>query len=204
VLEAILRLAHPFIPFITEELWQTVAPLAGKAGETIMLQRYPEREMALRASIASTQVGYLKDLVDACRSLRGEMGLSPAEKVAVMIDGDTDGIGVRGMIPYLKALAKLSDVAIRDKLPESDAPIAVVDRVRVMLDVKVDVAAECERLSKEITRLQNEIAKAQAKLSNEGFVARAPATVVAQERERLAGFNATLAKLKPQFDRLCG
>ena len=204
VLEAILRLAHPLIPFITEELWQTVAPLAGKAGETIMLETYPAPDTSKRDGTASVQIGYLKDLVDACRSLRGEMGLSPAEKVAVMIDGDVAGTGVGPMRPYLMALARLSDVEIRNSLPESDAPIAVVDRVRVMLDVKVDVAAECERLSKEIARLQNEIAKAQAKLSNEGFVARAPAAVVAQERERLAGFNATLAKLKPQFDRLCG
>ena len=200
VLEAIVRLAHPFIPFITEELWQTVAPLAGKAGETVSLQPYPQADMHKRAPAASAQVEMLKALVDACRSLRSEMSLSPADKVAAMIDGKTAGIGE--LLPYLKTLARLSDVALVGHLPTSLAPVSVVGELRVMLDVQIDVAAEIERVAKEKARIEVEAAKAKAKLANQSFVARAPADVVEQERARLAGFEATLAKLAPQLERL--
>ena len=202
VLEAILRLAHPFIPFITEELWQTVAPLAGKKGETVSLAPYPQPDMAKRAPAAAAHVATLKGLVDACRSLRSEMNLSPAEKVAAMIDGEVVAAGVETLLPYLKALARLADVTLVRELASSLAPIAVVGELRVMLDVKVDIGAERERLSKEISRIEGEIAKASAKLGNESFVARAPAAVVEQERARLAGFSATLDKLRPQLERL--
>jgi valyl-tRNA synthetase len=202
VLETILRLAHPFIPFITEELWQTVAPLAGKTGETISLQTYPRADMDLRAPVPTMQVAMLKALVDACRSLRSEMNLSPADKVAALIDGDFTGIGVARLAPYLQALARLSDVALVGRLPASPAPVAVVEPLRVMLDFKVDPVVERQRIGKEIARLESEIAKARAKLTNQSFVARAPAVVVDQERTRLAGFDATLDKLKVQFARL--
>jgi valyl-tRNA synthetase len=202
VLEEVLRLAHPLIPFITEELWQTVAPLAGRAGETISLQAYPEADMSLRAPLPTMQVSTLKALVEECRSLRGEMGLSPGDKVAALIDGDIEGIGAATLAPYLKALARLSDVTLVEHLPASPAPVAVVGSVRIMLDVKVDAAAERERIGKEIARVEGEIAKANAKLANESFVARAPAAVVEQERTRLAGFTATLGKLRTQAARL--
>ncbi len=202
VLEAILRLAHPFIPFITEEIWQTVAPLAGKTGETISLAPYPQPDAAKHAPAAAAHVATLKALVDAARSLRSEMSLSPAEKVAAMIDGDVASAGVAALVPYLKSLARLSDVALMPHLPTSPAPIAVVGELRVMLDVKVDIDAELERLTKEQTRIEGEAAKAKGNLANESFVARAPASVVDQMRERLAGFEATLAKLRPQLERL--
>ncbi len=202
VLEAILRLAHPFIPFITEELWQSVRPLAGKAGETISLQPYPVATPANVDPVASARVAMLKALVDSCRSLRAEMGLSPAQKVGALLAGEVATVGAMDFIPYLQALAKLFDVGIVAELPHTDAPVQVVDKLRVMLDVKVDPAAERERLAKEIARLEGEVAKAQARLANEGFVARAPAAVVDQERTRLAGFRATLEKVRLQYDRL--
>jgi valyl-tRNA synthetase len=205
VLEAILRLAHPFIPFITEELWQTVAPLAGKTGDTISLQPYPEPDFAKRAPAESTQISTLKELVESVRSLRSEMGLAPGQKVDAFIatEGRTGGgVGVGALVDYLKALARLADVRLVDALPVREAPVQVVEPMRVMLDVQVDVAVERERIAKDIARHESEIAKANAKLANERFVTRAPGEVVEQERTRLASFTATLAKLREQHARL--
>jgi valyl-tRNA synthetase len=202
VLEAALRLAHPIIPFITEELWQKVAPLSGKDGPSIMLQAFPQADMEKRAPTATTQIETLKALTDACRSLRSEMGLSPAEKVAALIEGDVTGVGAEVLRPYLMALARLSEVKFLDVLPASPAPVAVVHPFRIMLNVKIDIAAERARLQKEISRVEGEIAKARAKLSNPNFVERAPAAVVAQEKERLATFLATLQQLKDQLGKL--
>jgi valyl-tRNA synthetase len=202
VLEAALRLAHPIIPFITEELWQKVAPLSGKDGPSIMLQAFPQADMEKRAPTATTQIETLKALTNACRSLRSEMGLSPAEKVAALIEGDVTGVGAEVLRPYLMALARLSEVKFLDVLPASPAPVAVVHPFRIMLNVKIDIAAERARLQKEISRVEGEIAKARAKLSNPNFVERAPAAVVAQEKERLATFLATLQQLKDQLGKL--
>jgi valyl-tRNA synthetase len=202
VLETVLRLAHPIIPFITEELWQKIAPLAGKNGPSVMLERYPKADISRRAPEAAAKVNVLKTLVNACRALRSEMQLSPAEKVAAYIEGDVTSVGALPLRPYLMALARLSDVQFVEALPKSLAPVQVVGLFRVMLDVKIDVAAERARIQKEISRLQGEIAKASAKLANPNFVDRAPPAVVAQERERLASFETTLAKLKAQLDKL--
>ncbi|HET9764914.1 MAG TPA: valine--tRNA ligase [Casimicrobiaceae bacterium] len=202
VLETILRLAHPFIPFVSEELWQSVAPLAGKAGDSVSVQPYPRADFARLAPRESSQVETLKALVEECRSLRSKMNLSPATRVKALVDGDAAQIGLAAMSDYLKALAKLSEVRIVDRLPASPAPVSVVEPVRIMLDVEVDPQAERQRLGKEIARLEAEIAKVNAKLGNESFLSRAPAQIVAQERERLAGFHAALQKLKPQLEQL--
>ena len=202
VLEAILRLSHPIIPFITEELWQKVAPLAGKNDPSIMLQPYPKSDVGKRAPQAASRIAILKALTNACRSLRSEMGLSPAEKVAALVEGDVTSVGAEVLRPYFMALAKLSEVKFLEVLPSSPAPVAVVHPFRVMLDVKIDVAVERARLQKEISRVEGEIVKCNAKLSNPNFVERAKAAVVAEERERLAIFLATLQHLKDQLDKL--
>ncbi|MGB4346490.1 MAG: valine--tRNA ligase [Burkholderiaceae bacterium] len=204
VLETVLRLAHPVIPFITEELWQTVAPLSGRelqAGDSIMMQAYPLANLPKIDEHAEAWMTELKSLTDACRNLRGEMQLSPALKVPLIMEGK-DNARLLSFAPYLQALGKLSEVQVVDALPESPAPVSVIGATRLMLKVEIDVAAERERLTKEMTRLEGEIIKANAKLSNESFVARAPAQVVAQEKERVANFSETVGKLREQLTKL--
>ncbi len=203
VLEATLRLAHPFMPFITEELWQKVAPLAGVEGESIMLQPYPEPQPARIHAEAQEKVALLKALVGACRTLRGEMAIPPSQKVPAVALGDTAVLAE--LEPYLVALAKLTSLTIEaDRLPESVAPVQIVGDYRLMLKIEVDVAAECARLDKEMARLRSEIAKSEAKLANPAFVERAPSAVVEQERQRLAEFRSTLEKLAAQRKTLAG
>ncbi len=226
VLEAMLRLAHPIIPFITEELWQSVAPLAGKVlspdllppdkggmgglgraegGVSIMLQPYPKADAARIDNAAIEQIALLQEMTNACRRLRGEMNLSPAQRVPLIISSGIvagDAATLHAFSPYISSLAKLSEVQIVADLPSNDAAIAIVGAYKLMLKVEIDVVAERERLNKEITRLQNEISKTQAKLSNASFVDRAPAAVVEQERKRMEGFSATVLQLQTQHGKL--
>ena len=200
VLETILRLAHPIMPFITEEIWQTIAPMTGKHGASIMLEPYPKSQPDKLDVASEAWAAQLKQMVEATRSLRGEMGISPAERVPLFAAGDM--VKLAEYAPYLKALAKLDSVMIAKELPEADAPVMLVDDFKLMLKVEIDVAAETARLSKEIVRIEAEITKANSKLNNESFVARAPAAVVTQEKARVAEFSASVQKLKAQLAKL--
>src|SRR6266568_5323518 len=202
VLEAVLRLAHPVIPFITEELWQRIAPLAGKTGDTIMLAPYPKSHPEKIDEGVEAEVARMKDRINAVRNLRGEMGLSPSQRVPLFVSGNGDPQELQATVAPTVSLARLSDMKIVPKLPDTNAPVAIAGDWHLMLHVEVDLAAERARLQREISRLEGEIAKANAKLSNPSFVGRAPSAVVAQEKERLANFSATLGKLKPQLDKL--
>jgi len=204
VLEVILRLAHPIIPFVTEALWQSIAPLAGKTGDTIMLQPYPIADVSLIDEKAEAWMDQFKALTDATRNLRGEMSLSPSVRVPLIVEpgNEADRANMAVFAPYIQLLGKLAEVQIVDALPESPAAVSIVGTTKLMLKVEIDVAAERERLSKEIARVAGEIAKANGKLSNESFVARAPAAVVAQEQERVANFSATLEKMQEQLAKL--
>jgi valyl-tRNA synthetase len=206
-LETILRLAHPVIPFITEELWQKVAPVAGRAGESVSIAAYPVSQPERIDEQAEAHVAKLKGLVDACRNLRGEMNVSPATRLPLYVLGDTAFMQAAG--PVLQALAKLNEVKVFES--EADwaaaaqaAPVAVVGESRLCLFMEIDVAAEKLRLGKEATRLDGEITKATAKLSNEAFVAKAPPAVIEQEKKRVADFTATLQKVREQLARLGG
>ncbi len=210
VLETILRMAHPIIPFITETLWQTVGPMTGKVLEdqekkTIALQAYPIAQLEKIDEKSEAWVAQIKAIVDACRNLRGEMQVSPALKVPLWISGPADFL--KEASPYLTALAKLSEVKIYDdesalEREAPDAPMALVGNIKLLLKIEVDVVAERMRLNKEVERLANEIAKARSKLGNESFVARAPAEVVVQEKQRLIGFEQNHEKLVAQLERL--
>jgi valyl-tRNA synthetase len=201
VLETILRLAHPVIPFITEELWQKVAPLAGKRGASIMIQRYPQPQPEKIDEAAEAEITLLKDLVNACRTLRADMGVGPGQRLPLIIQGDRERIA--GFAPCLTALARLSEVVMTDReLPKADAPVSIVGPYQLMLKVEINVDTERERLKKEKTRIEGEMAKCAAKLSNPGFVERAPPLIVAQEKERLSRFRATLEKIDEQLRKL--
>jgi valyl-tRNA synthetase len=200
VLEATLRLAHPVIPFITEELWQAVKALAAKNGASVCVAPYPRAADWSSDAAADADIAAAKRLIDAARNLRAEAGVAPSAKVDLVAVGDAAALGRHA--PYLRALARAPQVRVEAALPEGPAPSAVVGNFRIMLDVKVDVAAERARLAKEIARIEGELVRANAKLSNESFTARAPAAVVQQEKERVAGFSATLERLNEQLKRL--
>ena len=210
VLETVLRLAHPIIPFITEELWQTVSVVAGrrKADEvtSLMIQTYPVSVPSRIDTDAEAWVAKLKSAVDAVRALRGEMGLSPAQKaplVASFEGSDQEKAFLDLAAPALGALAKLSEVRVVDALPaDAMAPVQIVGGLKLMLHIEIDVAAEKERLNKEITRVSGEISKCEAKLGNASFVDRAPAAVVEQEKARLHEFAGLRTKLQEQLSRL--
>lgn len=209
VLETVLRLLHPITPFITSELWESVAPIAGikaaGAPDSLVVARYPEADPSRIDAQADAWVAKLKALVGACRNLRGEMQLSPALRVPLNTFGDSEFLTAAA--PVLKALAKLSEVnVVADEAAfiaaTSLSPVTNVGEARLALHVEIDVAAEQARIAKEIARLEGEVAKATAKLSNESFVARAPAAVVEQEKARIADFSATLVRLRDQAARL--
>jgi valyl-tRNA synthetase len=204
-LETILRLVHPITPFISEELWQKVSPVAGRAGPSVSIAAYPVSQPERIDEQAEAHVAKLKTLVDACRNLRGEMNVSPATKLPLYVLGDSEFMKSAG--PVLQALAKLNEVKVFDNEAEwtkaaAAAPVAVVGEARLCLFMEVDVAAEKIRLSKEVARLEGEIGKANGKLSNEAFVAKAPPAVIEQERKRVADFEATLIKVKSQLGQL--
>ena len=209
VLETVLRLLHPITPFITAELWERVAPVAGRKpaddAHGLVVAPYPKAQLERVDPQADAWMTKLKAIVGSCRNLRSEMSLSPGERVPLNAIGDAGF--VRESTPFLKALARLSEVTIvEDDAAFAEAsrnsPVAVVGETRIALVVKIDVGAETTRLTKEIDRLVGEIDKANAKLGNERFVGRAPAAVVDQEKKRVADFTATVTRLRDQRERL--
>ena len=208
-LETLLRLLHPITPFITEELWQKVAPVAGRAGPSISIAAYPVSQPERIDEEAIAHVAKLKQLVDACRNLRGEMSVSPATRLPLFVVANTPAEKefLQASASVLQALAKLNEVRLFDDeaswaAAAQAAPVAVVGEARICLHMEIDLAAEKLRLGKEAARLEGEIARANGKLSNEAFVGKAPPAVIDQERKRVADNTATLEKMREQLARL--
>ena len=208
VLEAVLRLAHPIIPFITEELWQKVSVTAGvrKADEDafLMLQTYPTFDAAKVDADAVARMTTIQAQIDSIRNLRSEMKLPPSQKMPLLISGPEAECAAAAA--YLQQLARLESVTHVEDLQQaaqgSVAPVAIVGDFKLMLKVEIDVKSERERLSKEAARLAGEVKKCQSKLGNERFVSKAPAAVVDTEKKRLAEFTALLAKVEEQLRKL--
>jgi len=200
ILESMLRMIHPIMPFISEEIWQIIAKKIGIQGDTIMLQKYP---VARQEKIDNDSIEWmttLKTMVEECRKLRGEMNISPAEKVPLIMIGNEEKI--IGFKSYLLPLAKLDSIEIVNSFEKIDAPVALVGDFKLMLNIEIDVEAEKIRLQKEITRIVMEVKKAEGKLSNKAFIEKAPDEVVAQEKERLKIFTTELSKYEEQLSRL--
>jgi valyl-tRNA synthetase len=204
VLETSLRLLHPITPFITEELWQKVAPLAGKRGATIMLQPYPKSQPEKIDEAAERDMAVLKEWTVAARNLRSEARIPPGEKLPLYTTAAPPVRDVDVVLVSTQALARLSEIRQVSTLPDSTAPVAVVGNAHIMLYKEVDPALEAERISKEIVRVEGEIAKAKAQLANPSFVERAPPRVVEEVRKRLSNNQQELLKLQEQLQKLRG
>ena len=200
VLEAALRLLHPIIPFITEELWQAVAPLANaKTADSIMLAAYPEADPEKIVQAAFDQMAQLQDLIGAVRNLRGEMGIAPNVKAPLFVEGSVP----EALLKYLPALTRLTEAKTVDRLPENeDAPVAVCNGARLMLKVEIDKAAETARLSKEAEKLQKTLDKLNAKLAKPGYVDKAPAHLVEKDKAELAELEEKMAKVQSALAKL--
>ena len=200
LLENILKMVHPMMPFISEEIWQIISQKTGTHSETIMLQSYPlSREKKIDKD-AEAWMQTLKNMVEECRKLRGEMNISPAEKVPLLIIGNTEAI--QSYQDYLVQLAKLESITVVDSFEKIDAPVSIVGEYKLMLKVEIDVAAEKQRLQKEIDKLTIELKKADGKLANQSFIEKAPENVIIQEKKRQKKFSEDLQKFKEQLSRL--
>ena len=203
VLETILRLLHPIMPFITEELWQVVAPLANaKTADSIMLAAYPQADKEQIVQTAFDKMAALKDLVEEVRKLRGEMGIAPNVKAPLFVEGSAE---LEGLLKYLPSLTRLTEAKLVDSLPEAeDAPVAVCNGARLMLKVEIDKAAETARLSKEAEKLQKALDKLNAKLSKPGYTEKAPAHLVEKDKADLAELEDKMSKVQTQLAKLKG
>ncbi|HEZ1779114.1 TPA: valine--tRNA ligase [Neisseria meningitidis] len=201
VLEAALRLLHPIIPFITEELWQTVAPMCdAKTADSIMLARFPEADGGEIVQTAFGQMTVLQDLIGAVRNLRGEMGIQPNVKAPLFVESADD---LADYLKYLPMMTRLTEAQQVAALPESeDAPVAVCNGARLMLKVAIDKAAETARLSKEAEKLQKALDKLNAKLSKPGYTEKAPAHLVEKDKADLAELEDKMAKVQTQLSKL--
>lgn len=207
VMEASLRLAHPLMPYLTEEIWQTLAPKLNIVGETIMLAQYPVADQALINDQAEADMQWLQGLIGAVRNIRGEMGLGNARLLPVLLQNTTESekAQIARIEPLFKALAKVESITfLNDAEQPPLSSSSVVGHVSVFVPMKglIDPKAELGRLQKDLDKVQKQHDQIATKLSNEGFVAKAPAAVVEGERAKLAEFADQLAKIKANMEQI--
>ena len=201
-MESVLRLAHPIMPFITEEIWQRIAPLAGKEGDSIMLQPFPQPDASKQDAAVAADIEWLKGVIVAVRNIRGEMNISPAKQIPVLLKGTSaeDQRRMDDNRTFLMSLAKLEKLEWfeGDKAPMSATQLVGEMEVLVPMAGLIDKDAELKRLDKELERLNKEISRVEGKLNNEKFTAKAPAEVVEKEREKLREAQGSLERLSSQ------
>ena len=207
VLEALLRLTHPLMPFITEAIWRRVAPIAGASGETIMRQPYPAPAAELRDEAAEAEIAWLQEVILGVRRIRGEMDISPSRPVPVLVRnaGEADAERLRRHEAFLTSLARLESIRqlqAGEEPPECALALAGEMEILVPMAGLVDKEAELARLAKERSRLEGEIQRAEGKLANEDFVGKAPAEVVDKERTKLAEARQALERIAEQEARV--
>ena len=208
VLETVLRLLHPMMPFITEEIWQSVAPLAGAEGDTIMLQRWPEADETLIDAAAEDEIDWLKGLIVAVRTIRAESNLGPSLELEVLLRNTTDKDRERLQTNdrFLKKLARISQITALTGETPPPALSALCGHLDVLVPMAgvIDFDAELSRIDKDIERQKQEAKRIEGKLGNANFVDRAPADVVAKERDKLATAEAAITQLTEQRERIEG
>ena len=198
-LEKSLRMAHPIIPFITEELWQKVAPVAGLPGKSVMVSAYPKAHKSIDAQ-ADQELETLKNIVTSCRALKAELGIGPSERLPLWIAGD--GEFLHKWQAVIQALTKSREVLLTgDQLPEQDSPTANVDGYTLMVHVEIDPEQERKKILGEIERLNGELERDQQKLKNEKFVQKAPPKVVQQVRDQVERNQVKLKQFERQIEK---
>ena len=206
VLETVLRLAHPFIPFITEEIWQRVAPLAGNGGDTVMLAPWPAADASLLDEAASADIDWLQQVIVAVRNIRGELGIAPGRTVTLLARNGTveDRRRLGQHADLLRVLARLERCEWLDDAEAPQAATQVVGQLELLVPLAglIDIDAERERLGRETTKLEQEITRLEARLANPGFTGKAPPAVVERERARLADLGAARDTLRTQLAAL--
>ncbi len=205
VLETLLRLAHPIMPFITEEIWQRVAPLVGKKGNTIMCESYPNQNEALINAAAVEQMEWVKTFILGIRKIRSGMDIAPGKALSILLQNasDNDKSWLEANRIFLQRLARLEKIEyIGEQAPE--AATALVGNMRILIPLAglIDQEAELARLEKEITKIQKLANATSGKLANAKFVENAPPAVVTKERDKLAGFKVSLDNLNEQLERI--
>ncbi|BAO44185.1 valine--tRNA ligase [Thiolapillus brandeum] len=207
VLEALLRITHPIMPFVTEEIWQAVKPLAGVHGDTIMLQPFPQADDTLRDPLAEEEMHWVMDFIQGIRRIKGEMNIAPGKPVPVLLENasDQDQVRLTANQHYLDFLAKTESVRIlEDGEAAPEAAMALVGDMKLLIPLAdlIDKEAELKRLEKELGKMQSEVERAEKKLANPGFTDKAPEAVVQKEREKLEAARSALANLAEQAERI--
>jgi valyl-tRNA synthetase len=207
VLENLLRLAHPIMPFITEEIWQRVAPLAGVSGETIMLQPFPEMRQSLVNEESEREMAWVMQFILGIRKIKGEMNIAPAKPVPVLLANaaESDRLWIERHRAFLDFLARIQSIEVLapgDEGPESATALVGEMKILIPLAGLIDKAAEGKRLEKEIAKLTSEMERLEKKLANANFVDKAPEAVVQKERGKLSDVRKALANLQAQLDKI--